>query len=256
MDLALVTGFLALSLAAAQAEHRREPGLPEAFRGEWTTAPELCHANPRASALWQISEYGMVTEEGGVDILSLTWVAESPLTYDALVEISGGGGQSRAIMRLTTDPRRLAMDLADLEGDNELPSRLWRCADPIPERFLGEWARDVKDCGLPYESAWVTPRGFIHPEIAERTLRVEPVAGSKREISMEATTSVADITFDERRVLRLSRDGRTLTVISLGQIERASADPDWKPDPFARFRTVGDPEDVEVLLRCPATRQP
>lgn len=194
----------------------------------------------------------MVTEEGGVKILSLTWVAETPVTYDALVEISGGGGQSRAIMRLTTDPRRLAMDLADLEGDNELPNRLWRCADPIPAAFLGEWAADEKDCGLPYASAWVTPRGFIHPEIAERALRVEPVAGTEREIVMDATMSISGSTFDERRVLRLSRDNKTLTVLSLGQIERASGDSDWKPDPYAAFRTSGNPENVEVLRRCPA----
>ncbi|ASJ91955.1 hypothetical protein [Porphyrobacter sp. CACIAM 03H1] len=194
----------------------------------------------------------MVTEEGAAEILSLTWVAESPITYDALVEISGGGGRSRAIMRLTTDPRRLAMDLADLEGNNELPSRLWRCADPVPAAFVGEWAADAKDCGLPYASTWMTPRGFIHPEIAERTLLVEPVAGTEREIVMDATMSISGSTFDERRVLRLSRDNKTLTVLSLGQIERASGDSDWEPDPYAAFRTSGNPENVEVLRRCPA----
>ena len=157
-------------------------------------------------------------------------------------------------MRLTTDPRRLAMDLTDLEGENELPRRLWQCADPIPAPFLGEWAPDRKDCRLPYASAWVTPGGFVLPELAERTLLVEPVAGNRREILMEATMSIAGSTFDERRILRLSRDRKTLTVISLGQLERASGDPDWKPDPDARFRTVDDPENVDILVRCPHLR--
>ena len=250
----VAAGLLAISPVAVQAEQVAESGLPEALHGEWTTAPEFCHASPPVAALWQVSEYGLINQEGAVGILKLTRISDHPATYDALVQISGGGAQSRAIMRLTTDPLRLAMDLADLEGQNELPSRLWRCAGPIPTPFLGEWARDRKDCGLAYASARLTPSGFTFPEMAERTLLVEPVGGKKREVLMEVTMSIAGSTFDERRVLRLSRDGKTLTLISLGQLERASADPDWKPDPNGRFRTLGDPEKVETWLRCPTAR--
>ncbi len=250
--LVLTAMLAAVGAGGLHAERPVALRLPEAFHGEWTTQPEACHADPSPFALWQVSGRGLITEEGGADILTLEQVADNPAAFDAVVDVSGGGGEWRAKIRLTIDQRRMAMDIEDLEGESALARRLWRCADPIPAQFVGEWATETKDCGVDYASFRVTPGGFVSPEVGERTLMVKPTGGNPDEVLMEASVSIADISFDEQRVLRLSPDGKQLTILSLGQIGRASADPDWQPNPYARFRPIDDPEQVETLLRCPS----
>lgn len=245
--------LLAVALCHASIANAGPAGksLPPAFQGEWTTEPTLCHADMPAHARWTVLNQGMITEEAGADILRIVPVAGVDRAFDATLMLSGGGEVWRASARITLADNGMSMKIDDHGTESGLPSYLWRCADPVPAAFLGEWARDKAECGRAYASLRLTPRGFEMPEVGERTLSVSQSPGNPRELTMEASVFIAGISYDERRVLRLSRDGARMEMLSLGQIERASEDPDWKPNPYATFRQPGDPDRVETLHRCP-----
>lgn len=251
---ALALTLLATALCSTAVLATRPPvvTLPAAFQGEWTTEPARCHADMPPYARWTVSEQGMITEEAGADILRVTPVGGSGSAVDAAMMLSGGGEEWPATARLTLGNDGMSLQIDDHGSDSGLPAFLWRCADPVPAAFLGEWARDRAECGKPYASIRLTRRGFEMPEVGEQTRSVSPAPGNPRELTMEAAVSIAGISYDERRVLRLSADGSRLDLVSLGQIERASEDPEWKPNPYATFRDPSDPERVETLLRCPA----
>lgn len=250
---ALALTLLATALCGTAVLATRPPvaTLPSAFQGEWTTEPDQCHGDMPAYARWTVSDQAMIAEEAGADILRVTPVDGSASAVDAAMMLSGGGEEWPAKARLTLAENGMSMQIDDHGSDSGLPAYLWRCADPVPAAFLGEWARDKAECGRPYASTRLTARGFEMPEVGERTLSVSPAPGNPRELTMEAAVSIAGISYDERRMLRLSADGSRLELRSLGQIERASEDPEWKPNPHATFRDPSDPERVETLLRCP-----
>lgn len=250
-NLALYASLFGLSSSICHAAPPPQLRLPETFHGEWTTKPELCHSKREDASIWQVSAGRLRTQEGGACILTLTMTEGDAKTYDAVVQLSGGGGQWQALIRLGVDPERRVMEIEDLEGENELPGRLWRCAPPIPGRFTGRWASTSEGCGFDYSLMRITPSGIVLPDAAARTLSVKYTRQKKNEIMMDTTVSVAGISYDERRVLRLTRKGKSMEVLSLGKIERASDDPEWRLDPNARFRSADEPEQIEVLLRCP-----
>lgn len=250
---AIALTLLATALCGTAVLAARPPvaTLPAGFHGEWTTEPDQCHADMPPYARWTVSDQGMITEEAGADILRIVPVVGVDGAVDATMMLSGGGEEWRTSARMTLGNDGMSLQIDDHGSDSGLPAYLWRCADPVPAAFLGEWAHDKAECGKPYASIRLTARGFEMPEVGEQTRSITHSPGNPRELTMDSAIFVAGTSYDERRVLRLSADGSRLELVSLGQIERASEDPEWKPNPYATFRDPSDPDRVDTLLRCP-----
>lgn len=229
--------------------------MPSHFWGHWATDSRLCHSPEAPGENWVIDAISMTTAEGGVEVNGVDPIWREAWSYRFEATMSGGGEQWQAELLATMSADDKVITIEDPSDRSGMPSTLYRCTDPVPEPFLGEWAaKPERECGRPYASILLTPGGFVMPEVEERIVSLQSKAENPREVMMEAEVSIAGTNYRERRVLRLGADMQTLDLVSLGQIETGSEDPDWTPDPDAHFRDVTSPKRVERLQRCPQDR--
>ena len=242
---------MAIALLPPQASAAPRTSLPPAFEGSWASDYAQCHSLEWPGANWTIKGSSLWTFEGGADVTRAKPLDDTGRSFALDLTMSGGGEEWPARVEATIAGDGGFLTIEDLSGDSGLPGQLWRCADPVPDLFLGEWAANPAiDCGKPYASVRVTRGGFVMPEVGERIVMLETVPENPREATMEADVSIAGTSYRERRILRLSEDLQTLELVSLGQIETGSEDPDWRPDPSARFRDPSSPARIKLLSRC------